>query len=77
MGRTSVSLKPVEVMLRFKSPHLYLTSFFVIAGMMRYLQIAMVENKSGSPTRALYSDNFIRLVVLGWIVSFYVIIYRL
>lgn len=66
-----------EVMERFHSQHLYLTSIFVIAGMMRYMQIAMVENKSGSPTKALYADGFIRLVVLGWILSFYVIIYRL
>lgn len=65
-----------EVMERFQSQHLYLTSFFVIAGMMRYMQIAMVENKSGSPTRTLYSDNFIRLVVLGWVLAFYLIIYK-
>lgn len=55
--------------------HLYFTSIFVIAGIMRYLQITLVENNSGSPTKLLYSDNFIRITLLGWILSFFIIIY--
>lgn len=55
--------------------HLYFTSIFVIAGIMRYLQIALVENNSGSPTKLLYTDNFTRFTVLGWILSFFIIIY--
>jgi decaprenyl-phosphate phosphoribosyltransferase len=64
-----------EVIELFHSPHLYFTTVFVIAGVMRYLQITMVENKSGSPTEILYADNFIRLTVIGWSISFYLIIY--
>lgn len=64
-----------DVIARFNAPHLYLTSIFVIAGVMRYLQITLVENKSGSPTRVLYQDNFIRLTLLGWILVFYFVIY--
>lgn len=63
-----------EVTLRLGN-HLYFTSIFVIAGIMRYLQIALVENNSGSPTKLLYSDNFTRFTVLGWILSFFIIIY--
>lgn len=55
--------------------HLYFTSIFVIAGIMRYLQITLVENNSGSPTKLLYSDNFTRFTLLGWILSFFIIIY--
>ncbi len=55
--------------------HLYFTSIFVMAGIMRYLQITLVENNSGSPTKLLYSDNFIRFTLLGWILSFFIIIY--
>ena len=55
--------------------HLYFTSIFVIAGMMRYLQIALVENNSGSPTQLLYSDLFIKFTLLAWITSFFVLIY--
>jgi decaprenyl-phosphate phosphoribosyltransferase len=65
-----------EVISRFHSKYLYVTSVFVIAGVMRYLQITLVENKSGSPTKILYRDNFIRIVLLGWVISFYFIIYK-
>lgn len=64
-----------EVINRFHSKYLYITSIFVIAGVMRYLQITLVENKSGSPTKILYRDNFIRITLVLWVVTFYLIIY--
>ena len=64
-----------EVTSRLGTPYIYFTSIFVIAGLMRYLQITMVENNSGSPTKVLYQDSFIRLTIIGWIISFYIIIY--
>lgn len=64
-----------EVTSRLGSPYIYITSIFVIAGLMRYLQIAMVENDSGSPTRILYKDTFIRATIISWIISFYILIY--
>ncbi|HRG10116.1 MAG TPA: UbiA prenyltransferase family protein, partial [Cyclobacteriaceae bacterium] len=38
-----------EVVDRFNSPYLFATTPFVIAGIMRYLQITIVEMNSGSP----------------------------
>ena len=64
-----------EVTMRLGSPYIYLTSIFVIAGLMRYLQISMVENNSGSPTKILYKDPFVRATVVSWIICFYIIIY--
>ncbi len=64
-----------EVTQRFKSSYLFSTTIFVIAGIMRYLQITFVEQDSGSPTTILFSDKFILFTVLGWIASFYLIIY--
>jgi decaprenyl-phosphate phosphoribosyltransferase len=60
---------------RFKSTHLFMTTVFVIAGIMRYLQITFVEQDSGNPTSILYKDKFILITILGWIISFYLIIY--
>jgi decaprenyl-phosphate phosphoribosyltransferase len=57
--------------------HLYATSIFVFAGMLRYLQITLVKNDSGSPTKILLTDRFLQIVVLGWIASFLIIIYWL
>jgi 4-hydroxybenzoate polyprenyltransferase len=54
---------------------LYYTSLFVIAGIMRYLQIIFVLNNSGSPTDILYRDRFIQITLLLWMSSFFVILY--
>jgi 4-hydroxybenzoate polyprenyltransferase len=54
---------------------LYYTALFVIAGIMRYLQITFIQNKSGSPTEILYKDRFIQITLVLWIASFFVILY--
>ena len=64
-----------EVTQRLHTSHLYLTSLFVIAGVLRYMQIAFVSQQSGSPTRVLSHDVFIQLCVLGWVLTFAAIIY--
>ena len=64
-----------EVTDRFDSEYLFITTIFVIAGMMRYLQIVFVERNSGSPTNIFIRDKFIIFTVIGWILSFYFIIY--
>lgn len=66
-----------EVTERFQSDYLFITTIFVIAGIMRYLQIVFVEKNSGSPTNIFIKDKFILATVVCWIVSFYIIIYAL
>ena len=65
------------VIENFNNQKVYLTAFFVLAGILRYLQLTIVDSKSGSPTKILYSDVFIQLCVVGWGVSFLLIIYLL
>lgn len=64
-----------EVVERVASPYLYLTSIFVILGLLRYLQITFVFERSSSPTRILFYDRFIQITILLWILSFYLILY--
>ena len=64
-----------EVIDRFHSSKIYLTSVFVLAGIVRYLQVTMVDVKSCSPTKVLLHDKFIQSCVFGWILSFVLIIY--
>jgi len=54
---------------------LFYTSLFVIAALMRYLQITFIHNKAGSPTDVLYKDRFIQITLLLWAASFFVILY--
>ena len=64
-----------EVKMRLGTYRLYYTCIFVMAGIMRYLQIIFISADSGSPTKILYKDRFIQLSLLLWIASFIVIIY--
>jgi 4-hydroxybenzoate polyprenyltransferase len=66
-----------EVTERFQSEYLFATTVFVIAGIMRYLQITFVEKNSGSPTSIFFKDKFILFTIIGWIISFYFIIYAI
>lgn len=64
-----------EVMARVHSQYLYLTALFVILGIMRYLQITFVYNDSGSPTKIIIKDRFMKVMLAGWIISFAWILY--
>lgn len=68
------SISP-EVIRRLGSSYVYVTSIFVLAGIIRYLQLATVREKSGSPTEMLLHDRFIQLCILFWILTFVVLIY--
>ncbi len=64
-----------EVTDRIGSNSIFYTAFFVILGVLRYLQLTLVYNKTESPTRALLRDAFLQIVLLGWIGSFAWLLY--
>ncbi len=64
-----------EVVERLQSEYVYLTSLFVILGIMRYLQITFVEDGSGSPTKIVMKDRFLQLTILGWVLHFILLLY--
>jgi 4-hydroxybenzoate polyprenyltransferase len=64
-----------ETTAKLGTYRLYYTCLFVMAGIMRYLQIIFVQAASGSPTKILYKDRFIQIVLLLWVASFVTIIY--
>ena len=64
-----------EVIERMGTRYVYLTSGWVLAGLLRYLQNMIVFGLSGSPTKSIVKDHFIQLCIIGWIASFFAIIY--
>lgn len=66
-----------EVIASFGTPYIYLTSGYVILGMLRYIQLAVVDEKSGDPTKVMLSDRFTQFIVTAWIGTFLLIIYIL
>ena len=64
-----------DVMDRFNTQYLFTTSFFVLAGIIRYLQLTIVDVKSGSPTKVFLQDHFLQVCILGWVMTFFLLIY--
>jgi decaprenyl-phosphate phosphoribosyltransferase len=64
-----------EVMSKHHTENLYLTVFWVILGLLRYLQFTIVKQQSGSPTSILLRDRFLQMVIVFWLISCYVILY--
>ena len=61
---------------RYGTDKLFMTTPFVIAAVLRYLQITIVEERSGSPTDIVLTDRFLILAALGWLATFGWLIYR-
>jgi 4-hydroxybenzoate polyprenyltransferase len=64
-----------EKIAEYHTDKLYLTSFWVILGLLRYLQLTLVEQQSGTPTSIFIKDFFLKVVVFLWLINFYVLIY--
>jgi hypothetical protein len=64
-----------EVTQRIGNDKIYYTAFFVVLGVLRYLQLTLVFNKTESPTRALLRDGFLKIVLLAWISAFVWLLY--
>lgn len=66
-----------EIVSHFNTDYLYLTSIFVLVGLLRYIQLTVVDKKSGDPTKIMIQDRFMQAIALLWALSFAVIIYVL
>lgn len=64
-----------EVVARLGSQYVYVSAAFVLAGILRYLQVTIVDSQSGSPTKVIYKDHFIHTCFLGWLITFFSILY--
>lgn len=64
-----------DVIAQFGTDKLYLTAILVILAILRYLQLSVVDEKSGDPVKVALSDRATQLILLAWLLSFLVIIY--
>lgn len=64
-----------EVISRAHSQNIYITSIFVLAAIIRYLQIILTGQKINSPDNIIAHDKFIIGCILCWIASYLFILY--
>ncbi len=64
-----------EVVAKHGTGQLYVSGIWVLLGLLRYLQITFVEEKSGSPTLVLMKDYLIQAIIVLWLVNIYILLY--
>ncbi|MCM1078594.1 MAG: decaprenyl-phosphate phosphoribosyltransferase [Bacteroidales bacterium] len=64
-----------ELAARTNSGYIYLTTIFVLLGLLRYIQLAEVDDATGDPTKLLYKDRFLQTVIGLWVLSYVIILY--
>ena len=62
--------------IQITSSRLYLSAAFVVIGLLRYMQLALVEERTGNPTRILIEDRFTQINLLVWGGFFAWMLYR-
>lgn len=64
-----------EIKIQFNSHYVWLTSIFVIFGLFRYHKLIKLRRNYVNPTKILLKDRPMQFILLGWLISFYIIIY--
>ena len=64
-----------DVIARTGSNYVYLSSIFVIGGLLRYLQLTIVVKKSGDPTDVFLHDGFLQVMIVLWVLTFIFFLY--
>lgn len=64
-----------DTIMRHGTDKLYFTGIWVVVGILRYLQISLVDERTGSPTKVFLEDRFLQSTICLWIISFFVLLY--
>lgn len=64
-----------EIRLRLGTDHLFTTVFWVVAGILRYLQLLFVFDLKENPVRLLIKDHPLKLILLAWFLNFLYFLY--
>ena len=64
-----------ETITRIGNEYLFVTVFWVVAGILRYLQLLFVEETQEPPVQLLIKDHPLKLIVLAWFLTFLYFIY--
>lgn len=65
-----------EVVARIGSDYIYLTTFFVILGLLRYLQQTIVFESTEAPVKFFLKDRFVQVCILLWVIVFGWFLYK-
>jgi 4-hydroxybenzoate polyprenyltransferase len=62
-----------ETTQKHGTENLYITTVWVIIGLLRYMQLVFVMGQAGSPTQVVLRDNFLQIIIFLWLLTFYLL----
>lgn len=65
----------VNVSERYHSEYIYTTTIFILLILLRHLQQTIVYNKTESPVKYFYTDRINFIAIIGFLTTFYFLIY--
>lgn len=64
-----------EVVAKHRAEYLYMTTLWVVLGLLRYFQITLVQGRSWSPTKVLLKDLFLQATIVCWLIHWFLALY--
>jgi 4-hydroxybenzoate polyprenyltransferase len=64
-----------DIRERLGTNHLYTTVFWVVAGILRYMQMLFVFKAKENPVRLIIKDGPLKLIILAWLMNFFYFLY--
>jgi len=64
-----------EIRVRMGTDYLFITVFWVIAGILRYLQLLFIFQVKVNPVVLLWNDTPLKIVLLAWVLHFMYFLY--
>ncbi len=65
----------LEIMIPFNFGWICISGLLVIAGLLRYLQLVIVQHRSPEPAELIFKDVWLLLIIITWVAFFVYIIY--
>ena len=62
--------------INIENSYLYFTTIFVVIGLLRYMQLALVNENTGNPTKILTNDKFTLINFILWASFFALFLYK-
>jgi len=64
-----------QVVQRIGSTYVFVTAFWVTAGIVRYIKVIFTERDYYSPTSVVLKDHWLQFIMLAWVITFIIIFY--
>ena len=65
-----------EITERIGSKNVYITAVFVLLALLRYLQVMLQTDRPAAPTSLIFKDWFILSMLIGWTITFCLLLYE-